>query len=273
VETLATSQGGIPSLKPDEDPTENITGLYISQVIQVFPETYTVRTRDRRGITKAKVLTSRSSRKDGDFDLPRVGEFVLLAYVEGQVSEPVVLGSFFPVNSFLTTDNPKAQKRRIRRVKTHIKGDQVVEDAIIEYIETKTGDITINVTAMEQGTGNITVNLTGNAQSDGNLRATISGEVELNVQGEVNFNFDKKWIATVLEKIIFNNSDMRFGGEDADQQLVLGNIWQQIYNKFITLFNSHLHIGNLGSVTSPPTKPAEPLTGSELSDIARTKKG
>ena len=50
-------------------------------------------------------------------------------------------------------------------------------------------------------------------------------------------------------------------GAEAGEQLMLGNTFQ-------TLFNNHFHIGNKGRPTS---KPMVPLTGSELSTVAKTE--
>jgi hypothetical protein len=50
-------------------------------------------------------------------------------------------------------------------------------------------------------------------------------------------------------------------GEGAAEAVIKGNTFQSI-------FNAHTHIGNLGAPTSPPIVP---LSGSELSQITKTK--
>jgi hypothetical protein len=62
------------------------------------------------------------------------------------------------------------------------------------------------------------------------------------------------------EKAVIDASAIELG-EGAAEALIKGNTFQKI-------FNQHTHIGNLGAPTSPPIVP---LTGSELSQISKTK--
>lgn len=59
-------------------------------------------------------------------------------------------------------------------------------------------------------------------------------------------------------------SDIRLGKADADQQVILGNL-------FRTLYNAHTHTGIVrgGAITDPPVIP---MTDAQLSDVLRTVK-
>lgn len=67
-----------------------------------------------------------------------------------------------------------------------------------------------------------------------------------NVKMEVDGNFTLKC------------NDILLGGHDLEKQIVLKDFLTTIYNTFITVYNSHSQIGNLGLPTGPPLVPATP---------------
>jgi hypothetical protein len=52
-------------------------------------------------------------------------------------------------------------------------------------------------------------------------------------------------------KVIIDQAEEIQLGKDATEKVILGDA-------FMTLFNTHTHVGNLGAPTSPPTKPMTP---------------
>jgi hypothetical protein len=79
---------------------------------------------------------------------------------------------------------------------------------------------------------------------------------------------------TASESIILDPPQIKLGNENADQRLLLGDVWMAFFNTFVALFNSHQHTGvQPGSGTSGPPQTATPaMTDALLSDIARVSK-
>ena len=89
--------------------------------------------------------------------------------------------------------------------------------------------------------------------NDGNLTFTHSAQVTINSGANTEINCEDAIIN--CKNTIVNHASSIELGEGASEPLVLGN-------KFMSLFNSHNHIGNKGVPTSPPIKP---MTPAELS--------
>lgn len=70
------------------------------------------------------------------------------------------------------------------------------------------------------------------------------------------------------------------GGADPTEPLVLGDIFKTAYSEHLDIDSRHMHIGNLGYNTAPPTEASEylaikasPVDDSEmLSDLSKTEK-
>ena len=67
---------------------------------------------------------------------------------------------------------------------------------------------------------------------------------------------------------------IRLGTPDSDQQLILGNDWQDFYNKFVNLFNGHRHMQvRIGpDISGPPFQRTDAMPDDLLSDISFTQK-
>lgn len=68
--------------------------------------------------------------------------------------------------------------------------------------------------------------------------------------------------------------DIRLGTFDAEQQLVLGNLWMALYNAMIDLLNQHQHrqVQPGGGISGPPVQHFDSMTQDQLSDISKTTK-
>jgi len=79
---------------------------------------------------------------------------------------------------------------------------------------------------------------------------------------------------TATGEIILDPPTLKFGNENANEPLVLGNAWLALYNAFITLFNAHVHtnVQTGGGVSGPPQTTSPGMTSAQLSDIAYVSK-
>lgn len=84
------------------------------------------------------------------------------------------------------------------------------------------------------------------------LIQTSSGDSKVEILDDGTMNItQKKDINITANKVIIDHSSTIELGKGATEKVILGD-------KFMTLFNSHTHIGNLGAPTSPPMKPMTP---------------
>jgi len=77
------------------------------------------------------------------------------------------------------------------------------------------------------------------------------GKMEIYNASDVKIKCDTKVTLEAKDVIIKQSNLIELGGEGLADPVILGQ-------KFLTLFNSHTHIGNLGAPTSPPTSPMTP---------------
>ena len=89
--------------------------------------------------------------------------------------------------------------------------------------------------------------------TDGKLKIFFTQEKGLMLdykESQINIKPDKS-IVIKAENVIIDQAKSIELGKGATEPVILGNA-------FLTLFNGHTHIGNLGAPTSPPTSPMTP---------------
>jgi hypothetical protein len=82
-------------------------------------------------------------------------------------------------------------------------------------------------------------------QNGGEIRIVLKRD-----QDEI--RVEKDLITVSSKKVVIDQANLIELGKGASENLVLGN-------SFLTLFNTHTHIGNLGAPTSPPITPMTPV--------------
>lgn len=179
----------------------------------------------------------------GFFSVPKLGAIVSVRFDQGNIYHPEY---FF--NQRISDD-----------VKTEIEGsypnahviiyDTVTEGSLkiffteqkglmLDYKETQINIKNDKSIDIHTASGNSKIELL----DDGTLNVTHTNNI--NIQSDKDVNIKCK------NAIIDHASSIELG-KGASELAVLGN-------KFMTLFNSHTHVGNLGAPTSPPTKPMTP---------------
>ena len=58
-------------------------------------------------------------------------------------------------------------------------------------------------------------------------------------------------VRLVTDTLHVVSQTIRLGSDEADERIVLGNMWKTYFDQFMQLLNLHQHIGNLGGPTGP----------------------
>lgn len=82
---------------------------------------------------------------------------------------------------------------------------------------------------------------------DGKLNVTNASDITIKCDSKINITSANE-TTIKCDKLIIDHASTIELGAGASEKVILGNT-------FMSLFNSHTHIGNLGSPTSPPTSP------------------
>jgi len=88
-----------------------------------------------------------------------------------------------------------------------------------------------------------------------------TGIVNIKQADMINVETEKD-VNIIAKKVIIDHSDTIELGKGATEKVVLGN-------KFMTLFNSHTHTGNLGAPTSPPISAMTPAQLSQKKVVTK----
>jgi len=105
------------------------------------------------------------------------------------------------------------------------------------------------------------------------LRGDGSIELDLN-DGQTVITVDEEGDVTLTTDgyVHVVSNEIRLGSGDAAEPLVLGTAWKTLYNTFITLFNAHTHISNMGAPTGIPIQQAASMTDTQLSNVSFTER-
>ena len=92
---------------------------------------------------------------------------------------------------------------------------------------------------------------------DGKLNVTHASDITIKCDTKISITSTNE-TTIKCDKLIIDHASTIELGKGATEHVVLGD-------KFMTLFNKHTHIGNLGAPTSPPTATGTQMTKGELS--------
>ena len=201
-------------------------------------------------------LFASSSGGFGNGSVPKIGSLMKVRFSNGNIYSPEYY-AIQNINSALQSEIGGDYQG------THVLAYDEDEDLKILYqpgtgikIHLKESHITINpdesMTIEHSGSESI-IELVG---SDIN----IVTQNDVNVTATNNVNIE-------AVKVIVDHSDTIELGAGAVEKLVLGD-------SFLSLFNTHTHVGNLGYPTAPPTVPMTPpqhLSGKGAIPVVKTK--
>jgi len=226
-------------IRENFDPDRRIKGITQGQFI-LDGETIFLQTGDgdRFDLDRVAVMSSAFNDLDGVLRWPKPtiyddngnveaqGDLLIVSFANGDVFNPVVMGSIIPLHKndfFHDYERTTYQQKKVRFE---------TEQAIIEFQDDGKGELQLDVTGQagesENGTGNITVNLTGVDEANGNITVNVSGNATVSAAKDVLVEATNEVTIKGDAKTIVNSPLIELG-EGATEALVLGNSWQSLY--------------------------------------------
>jgi hypothetical protein len=206
-----------------------------------------------------------SNTGSGKFEIPKLGSIVRLTFDNGNFYQPVYHENIYPSDETKAEVEPSYQNSHVliydtafgltgelqdgvsevtnEREGEHIKVFFTEEKGLMMDYTTTEGPTTVNV---KPDNSVEIINANGDSivmLNDGNITFTHSAQVTINSGANTEINCEDAIIN--CKNTIVNHASSIELGQGASEKLVLGN-------KFMSLFNSHTHIGDRGSSTSPP---------------------
>lgn len=171
--------------------------------------------------------------------------------------------------SLTATDGPRSLQARFGRVDSFEGGPDVLQ-VLLSSAKLQLGVEEDGRTKLHLGDGALRLHLDADGRTsldlaDGTLRLVLSpdGAVTLEAAGDL--------AATVAGACHVTCDDIRLGSGSAAEQLVLGNSFLSFLNSLVSVYNGHVHVGNMGAPTSPPLQPQVSMQPALLSPKARTE--
>lgn len=204
----------------------------------------------------------------GTFSVPKLGSVVRITFDNGNYYCPVYHESLYPSDEVKTEIQNAYLNSHVliydtafglagggnEEVTNEREGEGIKvffteEKGLMMDYTTTAGPTTINI---KPDNSVEIINVNGDTivmLNDGNITFTHSAKFIINSTNNTEINCKDAIIN--CENMIVNNSSSIELGKGATEKLVLGDA-------FLSLFNQHTHIGNLGAPTSPPVIPMTP---------------
>jgi phage baseplate assembly protein V len=191
----------------------------------------------------------------GAFFIPERGDEVLIAFIQGDMRYPVILGGLYN-----GTDKPPSHRddqTDQKLLRTKAGHEFVLDDSPGKQrvrITTKAGhqfdlsDADKKVTVKTTGGNTVTLEDSG-------------GKITVRTSGGQSITLTPGTITLSAASIVLSGSSVSLGGSSAHSPLVLGD-------QLLTLFNTHTHICTAPG--SPSAPPLPPLTPAQLSTVSKT---
>ena len=172
----------------------------------------------------------------GAFFVPEVGDEVLIAFIQGDMRQPIILGGLYNGN-----DKPPSHR-----------DDQTDQ----KLVRTKGGHEFL----LDDSSGKERVRITtqGGHQLD---LSDADNTVSVTTSGGQSITMSPGTITLQADAIVLSGSSVSLGGAAATSPLVLGD-------QLLALFNTHTHLCTAPSTPSSP--PVVPMTPAQLSTISKT---
>ena len=224
----------------------------------------------------ARIATLMAGSGRGTFFIPEIGDEVLVAFEHGNINHPFVLGALWNKEDTPPEKMDSDSKNHIRAIHTRsghvVTFDDNAQDKTAA-IRIKSqgghsialddaggkGNISVKTSAgheitLDDDAGTLTVaDKSGNKlcfdANAGSLAIETSGNQQMKGQGNIEINVTGSATIAATAGITLDSTSVKLG-KGASMGLV--------NDSFLTIFNTHVHVGNMGAPTSPPVVPAIP---------------
>lgn len=222
-----------------------------------------------------RVRQSYAGNDYGAFFVPEIGDEVLVAFIQGDMRYPVILGGLY--NGRDKPPTARADDRDQKMIRTKGRHEILLDDTSGKervHVKTKGGhladlsDVDKKIVVRTTGNHHLTLDDEGKKatlQTAGGPKVEIDDAakkitVETNGRSLV-IDGNSGTITLTGMTVVMSGTSVKLGGDSASHPLVLGDL-------LLTAFNTHTHVtGAPGSPTSPPLPP---LTPAQLSMISKT---
>jgi len=231
---------------------------------------------DRAHSYWARIATLSAGSNRGTFFIPEVGDEVLVAFEHGDVNRPFVLGALWNSDDAPPETMDGSGKNNVRSIRSrsgHIITLNDDSDNQKEQIQIKSqgghsvtldddggqGKIEVKtksghtMTLDDAGSKVTIADKSGNKlefdANAGSLAVEASGNTDQKVGGNLSITVTGSATLSATAGVTIDSSSVKLG---TGASLALVN------ETMLTIFNTHMHVGNMGAPTSPPVVPAVP---------------
>lgn len=224
----------------------------------------------------ARIATLMAGSGRGTFIIPEVGDEVLVAFEHGNINFPFVLGSLWNSEDTPPESMDSDSKNNVRAIHsrsghTIVLDDNTDDDSAAIRVTSQgghtltiddsggTGKIGLKTSAGHEMTlddegGTVTLaDKSGNKLSfdanAGTLTVETSGDQTLKGQAGITIQVMTEATIKATAGITLDSTSVKLG---------TGASLGLVNETFLNIFNTHMHVGNMGAPTSPPVVPAIP---------------
>ncbi|HMF57057.1 MAG TPA: phage baseplate assembly protein V [Pyrinomonadaceae bacterium] len=211
----------------------------------------------------------------GTFFVPEVGDEVLVAFIHGDMRQPIILGGLY--NGKDKPPSFHAKDKDQKMIRTKGKHEILLDDTNDQQrvrIKTNGGhmadlsDVDKKITIQSSGNHSITLDDQGKKatmKTSGGPKVEIDDaakKITIDANGKsVVIDGNSGTITLTGMTIVLSGTSVKLGGDGATQSLVLGEL-------FMLAFNTHTHLCTAPGTPSAP--PLPPMTPAQLSTISKT---
>jgi phage baseplate assembly protein V len=211
----------------------------------------------------------------GSFFIPEVGDEVLIAFIQGDMRFPIILGGLYNGKDKPPSSRTSAQDQKMIRTKGQheillddSKGKERVRIKTKEGHTVDLSDVDKSITIKTKGSHSITLDDQGQkatVKTSGGPKVEIDDtakKITIDANGKsITIDGNSGSITVTGMTIILSGTSVKLGGNSASQSVVLGEA-------LMAIFNAHTHLCTAPATPSGP--PLPPMTPAQLSMISKT---
>lgn len=187
--------------------------------------------------------TGGSDSGGGFLSVPKVGSIVSIRFDNGNIYHP----EYF-YNQKISTEVKAEIENSYENA--HIIVYDTVTAGAVKIFFTEAKGLMLDYQQTQINIKNDKSVLIQTASGDSKVEILDDGTMNITQKNDINITTEKA-VNVKAKDVIIDHANTIELGKGATEKVILGN-------KFMTLFNSHTHVGNLGAPTGPPISPMTP---------------